>query len=122
MAAYLHGTHHPYQARPPRVAYVALVHQVVVGYIAGHLTHRYGCDGEVQYLFVTPAHRRRGVAAQLLRLQAQWFREHQAGKICVNVAPKNAAARTFYARQGATEFNPFWYVWNDIGSVISGAA
>src|SRR2546422_9146006 len=46
MAAHLDGHHHPQQALPPRVAFVALVGTAVVGYIAGHLTRRYQCDGE----------------------------------------------------------------------------
>ena len=59
MAAYLERKHHPQQALEPRVAYVALDADTVVGYIAGHLTRRFGCDGEVQYLFVAPSRRRR---------------------------------------------------------------
>src|SRR5690242_11435475 len=48
MAAYLDGRHHPGQALAPRVAYVAEVEGRVVGYIAGHLTRRYSCGGELQ--------------------------------------------------------------------------
>ena len=57
MAAYFDGEHHPQQALPSRVGYVALVPEGVIGYIAGHLTTRHGCDGEVQYLFVAPEFR-----------------------------------------------------------------
>src|SRR2546422_9589774 len=64
MAAYLDGHHHPQQALPPRVAFVALVGTAVVGYIAGHLTRRYQCDGELQYLFVAPQYRRTGIATR----------------------------------------------------------
>ena len=122
MTAYLEGKHHPQQALAPRAAFVALHADVVVGYIAGHLTRRHGCDGEVQYLFVGPHYRRTGVATQLLRLLARWFLQRKAEKICVNVEPDNAVARAFYAREGATELNPFWYVWRDIGNVDRGAA
>lgn len=55
MAAYFDGRHHPQQALLPRVGYVALAENQVMGYIAGHLTTRHGCGGEVQYLFVAPA-------------------------------------------------------------------
>ena len=122
MTAYLERKHHPQQALGPRVAYVAFVAGVVVGYIAGHLTRRYSCDGEVQYLFVVPEHRGTGVAAQLLRLQARWFTQQGARKICVNVEPGNAVARAFYAHHGATELNRFWMVWGDIQAVAAGAA
>jgi len=122
MEAYLERKHHPQLALAPRVAYVASVASAVVGYIAGHLTRRYGCDGEVQYLFVTPEYRGTGVAARLLRLQARWFTQQGARKICVNVEPGNAVARAFYARQGATELNRFWMVWDEIHTVEAGAA
>jgi GNAT superfamily N-acetyltransferase len=121
MAAYLEGHHHPRQALPPRVAYVALVENAVVGYVAGHLTRRYDCDGELQYLFVTPQYRRTGVASELLRLLARWFTHQGARKICVNVEPDNERARAFYSGHGATPLHPFWLVWPDI-KVVSGAA
>jgi GNAT superfamily N-acetyltransferase len=68
MAAYFDGLHHPQQALLPRAGYVAFIWDTLIGYIAGHLTRRYGYDGEVQYLYVAPGHRRRGVASALLRL------------------------------------------------------
>jgi GNAT superfamily N-acetyltransferase len=121
MAAYLEGKHHPQQALGPRVAFVALDAEGVVGYIAGHLTRRHQYDGEVQYLFVAPRHRGTGVAARLLRLQAGWFIRRQARRICVNVDPDNAVARAFYTRLGATELNRFWFVWSDVGILEAGA-
>ncbi|MDE3155760.1 MAG: GNAT family N-acetyltransferase [Acidobacteriota bacterium] len=79
MALYLQGRHHPQQALAPRVAYVAVREGAVIGYIAGHLTRRHGCKGEVQYLYVTPAHRRIGVAAALLRQLAEWCGPRSGG-------------------------------------------
>src|SRR5262245_46840171 len=67
MAAYFACQHHPQQALPPRVGYVALHKDEVVGYIAGHCTMRNECSGEVQYLFVAPAYRRQGIGTSLLR-------------------------------------------------------
>src|SRR2546430_11652709 len=87
MAAYLEGKHHPRQALEARVAYVALVGDHVVGYIAGHLTRRDECDGELQYLFVDPSRRRLGVAGQLLRELARWLTELGAGRLCVDAEP-----------------------------------
>ena len=68
--AYFSGQHHPQQALPPRVGFVAVTEHSTIGYLAGHLTMHHGCAGEVQYLFVAPAHRRRGIATKLLQLLA----------------------------------------------------
>lgn len=120
MAAYLDGRHHPQQTLPERVAYVALAADDVVGYIAGHRTRRFGCDGELQYLYVAPHARRRGVATGLLRQLAEWYRAVDVTTVCVNVDLDSPAARPFYARQGATvlEPYPYWYVWSDIAEVL----
>lgn len=115
-AAYLEGKHHPQKALLPRAIFVALQDSSVLGYIGGHLTERYKCDGELQYLWVAQDQRRAGVASDLLRLLADWFSEQQASRICVDVLPDNARARAFYARHGAVELNPHWLVWNDIGA------
>src|SRR5262245_15819085 len=113
MSAYLEGRHHPQHALAPRVAYVAIEGTAVVGYIAGHLTRRYDCDGELQYLFVAPGHRRQGVASEMLRLLREWFRDHQAARICVDVEPDNSAGRAFYRHHGATPLNIRWLVFSE---------
>lgn len=114
MARYLEGKHHPQQALVPRAAFVALDGATVVGYIAGHLTRRYDCDGELQYLYVAASHRRGGVATELLRHLACWFVEQGAHKICVDVNLGSPAAQPFYARHGAVALNKYWMLWNDI--------
>jgi ribosomal protein S18 acetylase RimI-like enzyme len=119
MARYLAGEHHPQQALLPRVSFVALKGDRMVGYIAGHLTRRYECDGELQWIYVAPEHRGSGVAAELLRRLAAWFAEQPAARVCVNVEPDNARARRFYTRHGAEELNKYWLVWENI-SVVSG--
>lgn len=115
-ASYLQGTHHPQRALHPRALFVALQMQTVVGYIAGHQTERYACDGELQYLWVAIQHRRRGVASKLFELLVRWFKDQGASRICVDVLPDNLAARSFYSRHGAVELNPHWLIWNDITS------
>jgi ribosomal protein S18 acetylase RimI-like enzyme len=117
MDAYFDGQHHPQQALLPRVGYVALAAELVVGYVAGHLTTRQTCAGEVQYLFVAPAYRRRRVATELLRLLAVWFRGRGAAKVCVCVDADSPAARPFYRSLGAFPIRKYWYVWDDIGVV-----
>jgi GNAT superfamily N-acetyltransferase len=115
MAGYLDGQHHPQQALLARVGYVALVNGEVVGYIAGHLTRRHGCAGEVQYLFVSPLYRRRGIATALFRRLAEWFQAQAARHVCVALAddsPKEA--KPFYESVGALPFKKYWYAWEDI--------
>jgi ribosomal protein S18 acetylase RimI-like enzyme len=118
MARYLGGTHHPQDALMPRIIYVAVENDSVVGYVAGHLTRRYECDGELQWIYVAAEHRRRRVGSELVRLLASWFATQNASRICVNVAPDNAGAQNFYARQGAQNLNRQWMVWSEINAVV----
>jgi ribosomal protein S18 acetylase RimI-like enzyme len=97
MARYLRGEHHPQQALMPRVMYVAA-----------------DTEAELQYLYVTPCHRRCGVASGMLHVLWRWFLERDASRICVDVEPDNAAARGFYLSHGATYLNSHWLVWPDI--------
>ena len=91
-----------------------------VGYVAGHLSRRFGCDGELQWIYVVPEHRRTHVASKLLRFLAGWFLEQGAHRICVDVGDDEA--RPFYKRHGAIELNRHWMVWNDIGVVFESSA
>lgn len=116
MQAYLRGEHHPQHALAPRAMWMALDGESPVGYVAGHLTRRFGCDGELQYLYVLPTHRRRGVAAGLLVPLAAWFVEQGARRVCVDVGSDEG--RRFYRSQGATVLAPHWMVWNDVGEII----
>lgn len=109
---------HPQHALIPRVIYVALEDTAVVGLIAGHLTRRHACDGELEWINVIPERRGNGIASELLRLLAAWFAEQKASRICVDVEPSNFAARRFYKRCGAADLNPHWLVWDDINVVL----
>lgn len=119
MAAYFDGRHHPQQALPQRVGYVAMEGGAVVGYIAGHLTTRNQCDGEVQYLFVASSYRRRGIATNLLHLLAEWFVKQSARKVCVAIARDSPVeARPFVESVGAVPLQRNWHGWNDIRDAI----
>lgn len=113
---YLAGEHHPRHALAPRVAFVCCNEQSIVGFIAGHLTRRFDCEGELQWISIQPLFRGRGIASELFQLLAQWFARHDAHRICVDVDPKNERARRFYARQGAVDLRPHWMVWDDIAT------
>ena len=118
MEAYFNGLYHPQQALAARIGYVALADDNVIGYIAGHRTERHGCAGEVEYLFVAPAHRRQGVATALMRRLAEWFQAHEAQKVCVDVNPDSPAGRPFYESTGAGQLKGPWYAWEDIRALL----
>jgi ribosomal protein S18 acetylase RimI-like enzyme len=105
---------HPQKALMPRVIYVSLEGDSIVGFIAGHLTRRYACDGELEWINVVAERRGSGIALELLRRLAAWFVEQGASRICVDVDPANTAARRFYTRHGAEYLNQSWLVWIDI--------
>jgi ribosomal protein S18 acetylase RimI-like enzyme len=119
MRRYLAGEHHPQQARAPRAAFLAERAGSLVGFVAGHRTTRFGCDGELQWLLVAPAARGGGVGAALLAALAGGFAGEGTRRVCVNVAPENAPARRLYARHGAIELSEYWMVWPDITTARS---
>ena len=121
ISGYMDCQIHPQKALMPRVIYVAGEGDSLVGFIAGHLTRRYACDGELEWIDVIAARRRSGVASELLQLLAQWFAGQNARRICVDVDPANTVARRFYTRHGAESLNPHWLVWNDINIVLRNA-
>jgi GNAT superfamily N-acetyltransferase len=118
ISRYLNRELHPQQALMPRVSYVALEGETLVGFIAGHLTRRFACEGELEWINVVPAHRGSVVGSELLRRLAAWFAEQRASRICVDVDPANITARRFYKRHGADHLNEHWLVWNDIKIVL----
>jgi GNAT superfamily N-acetyltransferase len=87
-----------------------------VGFIAGHLTERFGCDGELQWINVIAKFRKAGIATKLLHLLAKWFVKRNAFYICVD--PGNEQSRKFYAGQGAENLNKHWMAWKDINIVL----
>ena len=98
MAAYFEGQHHPQQALPARTGYVAFMDAQLIGYIAGHRTKRHGCEGEVQYLFVSPAYRLRGIGTALLQRLAQWFAQKAP-----LISSHNRAVRSRRRRSAVTD-------------------
>jgi GNAT superfamily N-acetyltransferase len=121
IAGYLDGTHSPQQALAPRAAFVAVEGGAVTGFVAGHLTKRFGYDGELEWIDVTEKQRGQGIADRLMVAMAGWFMEQNALRVCVNVDPENTLARRFYAKHGAVPMKEHWMVWEDIGTVPSRA-
>ena len=118
---YLAGKLQPRDALPTRVAFVCADQDRVLGLIAGHLTRRFECTGELEWISVRPEYRTQGIASELLRRLAGWFVTHNAHRICVDVEPSNHPARRFYTRHGATYLTPHWMVWEDISQVCEPA-
>jgi ribosomal protein S18 acetylase RimI-like enzyme len=114
ISGYWNRKHHPQQALAPRVIYVAADGGTVVGFIAGHLTRRFNCDGELQWIDVIPEYREKGIATELLQQLVAWFISQKASYICVNCAPDNIVAQNFYRRHGAENLNEYWLVWKDM--------
>jgi ribosomal protein S18 acetylase RimI-like enzyme len=105
---------HPKEALRPRISFVAVEGDRVVGLIAGHLTTRFGCDGELEWVSVREEYRGQGVATQLLCHLAEWFAARGVHRVCVDVEPSNHSARRFYERHGAKDLKPHWMVWEVI--------
>ena len=118
---YLSYKQHPGEALRPRVSFVCVERDRTIGLIAGHLTRRFGCDGELQWISVRPECRDLGVASELFCRLAKWFGAHHAKRICVDVEPSNQAARQFYGRHGAEDLKPHWMVWTDVRSALKGS-
>lgn len=116
---YASGALNPQQALAPRVVYVAVDNSQITGFIAGHLTRRFDCDGELEWLNVVPEKRRGGVARELLLVLASWFAEKGAKRVCVDADPENPTARAFYRKNGAEDLNPHWLVWSDITELLN---
>ena len=113
---YHKGVLYPQKARRPRIMFVACDGDQIVAFIAGHLSTRYECQGELQWIDTIETHRRRGIASLLLQLLGKWFIENAAHKVCVD--PGNADARRFYQANGAQNLNEHWMFWPDIRAIV----
>lgn len=114
MLGYLQGSYSPRFAEKDRAVFVARLDDDFAGYVAGHGTTRFGCDGELQWLNVAEKHRGMGVSDALIQRMLEWFRAMKINRVCVNVDPANQIARRVYKRHGAAEMDPYWLVWSDL--------
>jgi GNAT superfamily N-acetyltransferase len=113
---YYHKLSHPTDALLPRILFAAIYNEQIIAFIAGHLSKRFNCDGELQWIDTIAEYRGRGIASQLVKLLAQWFVENKAYKICVD--PGNQDSRKFYQKNGAIDLNRHWMYWNDIRNIL----
>jgi|ERR1022692_176318 ribosomal protein S18 acetylase RimI-like enzyme len=118
ISGYLNCEHHPQHALMPRVMYAAFETENMAGFIAGHLTQRLGCNGELEWIDTIQEYRNRGIASGLLRLLAAWFVEQKSLRVCIDVDPANSPAQHFYRKHGAENLNEHWLFWKDISVVL----
>src|SRR5262245_49997899 len=78
---YLTGELNPHLALKPRVLFVAIDVETIVGFIAGNLTQRLQCEGELEWINVIPAFRQQGIASALIKELFKWFIEQKAYKV-----------------------------------------
>jgi ribosomal protein S18 acetylase RimI-like enzyme len=114
--AYLNGSHKPQKALSGGVMFVACLEGIVIGMVAGHLTSRVDCEGELQWIDVDTSYRRQGIGVQLVKTLAAWFTEQGAHRVLVD--PGNETARKFYARIGAANLDAHWMFWNNIDQML----
>jgi GNAT superfamily N-acetyltransferase len=114
LATYLDGIYNPLHSLAPRVIYTAMMESRPIGLIAGHLTQRYDCEGELQWISVAAEHRGLGIASRLLHSMAGWFAENNAARVCVNCDTDDQHVTTFFSRHGAVPLNRNWLMWYDI--------
>ena len=120
IGGYLREERSPQQALATRAVFVAVDGSEVVGFVAGHRTRRFGCAAELQWINVAHARRGQGIAGTLMVKIAAWFAHQEAGRICVNVEPDNAAARKLYQRFGAQRLNDYWLIWDNAQAMREG--
>ena len=114
---YHKGILNPQKALPPRIIFVAEYKGKIIAFIAGHLSTRLDCEGELQWIDTLEKHRGKGIATALVRILAKWFVEQGAHRICVD--PGNPLARKFYERNGAVSLDEHWMYWGDISSMLA---
>ena len=116
--SYMKAELHPQKALAPRVVYLASENEKVVGFIAGHLTQRFNCNGELEWIDVIEQYRKKGIASELLRMLAAWFTGHKAFTICVNSGSDNKVAHQFYKSNGAKDLQEHWLIWENISVLL----
>jgi GNAT superfamily N-acetyltransferase len=88
----------------------------LIGFAGYHHTRRWGCDAELESIYIRLSHQGRGVGTFLLREIIKRLRQDGSRSMCVGYSPSNPYKR-FYIKHGATEINPHWAVWRTLPAV-----
>lgn len=67
-------------------------------------------ERELQGMWVTPAHRKSGIAQRLADAVVEWAREDGADTLTLYVGPANQPARALYSAIGFTDTGDRWQV------------
>jgi len=82
----------------------------LIGFAGYHHTLRWGCDAELESLYVRLPWQRKGVGLTLLRDVMRRLRAEGSRSLCVGFSPENPYKR-FYFKHGAVAINPHWAFW-----------
>jgi ribosomal protein S18 acetylase RimI-like enzyme len=110
---YISGGSSPQKAKVERVVFKALIDEKMVGYIAGHLTERYGKEAEIQSFYILIEHQRMGIGSKLLAQFLDWLAAYGVGSLCVGIDGANPYQQ-FYLKYGGAHLNPHWIFWDDL--------
>jgi GNAT superfamily N-acetyltransferase len=103
----------PKSSKPERQVMKAVLDDQIIGFIAVHLTTRFGIDSEIQNFYVSFERQRKGVGRALLASVLPWLIAQQARSLCVGIAEGNPY-QGFYLKSGGYYHNPHWIVWSDL--------
>ena len=109
---YFKGTS-PASSRPQRIILKAVSEGRIIGYIAGHLTNRYGLDAEIQSFYILKEYQRNGTGKQLLKKFVEWLLTQPAKSLCAGIKPENKY-QAFYLKYGGRNLNEHWIYWDDM--------
>jgi GNAT superfamily N-acetyltransferase len=109
----------PHQATPERLIYVALHKEIIIGFIAGHLTKRTDYPGQIQWIMTAEQCRRTGVGSELLWILTGWFIDNNIKSVRVDIDPEKESAQEFYRYHHVSSINKYWLYWDDIRLVLN---
>jgi len=108
----------PLTSKPERIILKAVDGEEIIGYLAGHLTTRFGMDAEIQSFYILHEYQRQGIGTALLCRFSDWLKTHQGVSLCVGVLPANPY-KAFYLKNGGKYLNEHWIIWNDVSVILS---
>jgi len=115
---YLRKEFNPHKALSKRVIFVAHLHDVPVGFIAGHITLRSDYPGHIQWIVVSREHQRTGIGTELLHILVDWFTNQNVFKVRADVNLEYIGARNFFIAHQAELQNNHWLCWEDIKALL----
>jgi GNAT superfamily N-acetyltransferase len=107
----------PASSKPERVVFKAVADGKIIGFIAGHLTDRYGKDAEIQNFYILKPYQRQGAGTTLLKQLVGWLLANNAESLCVGIAADNPY-QEFYLKHGGFYINEHWIGWDHLAALV----